>query len=1112
MYDALRRVYARTDWSDRDRVLALGLLMSNVFAALTQQEQIAFSTLFARISYVGHAHQLPQELVRELQHFRQSSYRIRQGMEARPAHWKQGLGALARTIEALTSAGVPPDIAPLVLETSTPDEAVAVLNARAAWRVVAVDDRPEQQYLMAYADDTTAQRIRILYGLPDLNDNFMPTIQAIRRIFGFPVTLQLLEVAVDDDGNCRPKGLVVEPDYLIDVSAVAECFKAQSTEPLYNLVKKFLPYETTPAILLGNVANHFLDRLLQDPEVDFDTLFRETFALYPLVYAPMDDENVRSLGSRARRHFTSLQQMAREGFARQHIQTAEAVLEPSFFSAQYGLQGRLDLFHINEERASIVELKSGQPFFPNGFGISRNHFTQALLYDLLTRSVYRERAQSAKYILYSGVEENPLRFAPTVEAEQWEAVQVRNQLVAIERLLTGITPGQADAEVFNRLTGNSFAGMGYLSRDMSRFESAYAGLSSLERAYMLSFTGFIAREHWLARCGVEGSDQIMGQAARWRQSRADKEQSFSILQGLKLLDNRANSPDPELHFLRGPDTNPLANFRTGDIAVLYPIRHQEDNVLHHQVIKCSITHIDRQHVTVALRYRQSNPRPFAHEGYWALEPDMLDNGFISQYRSLFEWMCAPPDVRARVLDPGSWPLDHADITHPPPPLDLTAEQVGLLQKMTGQRGYFFLWGPPGTGKTSVMLRAYVQWVLEHTSDNILLMAYTNRAVDEMCEALESIGPELRQQYWRIGSRHSTDERYREQLLQRTLAGARSRAALLASLRSRRIILSTVASFSQYSTLLDLHPCQRLVIDEASQLLEPQLIGLLTRFRTAVLIGDHQQLPAVVAQSSEASRVTDSALISIGLVSLADSYFERLYKRCLALNRTDHFGQLSQQGRMHALLMDFPNHHFYQGSLQVMENDAAQVQRLPIPEPLPEGQLPPCPAGMVLPEGGLPVHQRSMFIPAPTDDTTPGYKTSRSEAMIIVWLLQYFCLWYRARGLPWIPGKSLGIITPWRAQIAQIRQVMEENNLNPEDYTIDTVERYQGGARDIILMSCCVQAPFQLQSLVSLSADGVDRKLNVALTRARSFLVVTGVEAMLLEDPRYRAFIQRYRVG
>lgn len=74
---------------------------------------------------------------------------------------------------------------------------------------------------------------------------------------------------------------MIEPDYLIDVSAVAECFKDSGVEPYAYLVKKFLPYTLSPSILLGNIANHFLDRLLHEPEADFPTLFKETSGCIP---------------------------------------------------------------------------------------------------------------------------------------------------------------------------------------------------------------------------------------------------------------------------------------------------------------------------------------------------------------------------------------------------------------------------------------------------------------------------------------------------------------------------------------------------------------------------------------------------------------------------------------------------------------------------------------------------------------------------------------------------------------------------------------------------------------------------------------------------------------
>lgn len=117
--------------------------------------------------------------------------------------------------------------------------------------------------------------------------------------------------------------------------------------------------------------------------------------------------------------------------------------------------------------------------------------------------------------------------------------------------------------------------------------------------------------------------------------------------------------------------------------------------------------------------------------------------------------------------------------------------------------------------------------------------------------------------------------------------------------------------------------------------------------------------------------------------------------------------------------------------------------------------------------------------------------------------------YAAEGRPWRPEQSLGIITPWRAQIAQLRETLAAAGLDPDGITIDTVERYQGGARDIILISCCVHSIAQLNNLVNLSGEGVDRKLNVALTRAREQVIVLGNPEVLREDPRYREFIERY---
>ena len=83
----------------------------------------------------------------------------------------------------------------------------------------------------------------------------------------------------------------------------------------------------------------------------------------------------------------------------------------------------------------------------------------------------------------------------------------------------------------------------------------------------------------------------------------------------------------------------------------------------------------------------------------------------------------------------------------------TAKRAALIA--IAGRHNMLLCGPPGTGKTSIMLRSLGQYIIQNSNDQILFLAYTNRAVDEICEALQMVSLD----FLRIGSRHTAHKKF-----------------------------------------------------------------------------------------------------------------------------------------------------------------------------------------------------------------------------------------------------------------------------------------------------------------------------------------------------------------
>jgi DNA replication ATP-dependent helicase Dna2 len=388
-----------------------------------------------------------------------------------------------------------------------------------------------------------------------------------------------------------------------------------------------------------------------------------------------------------------------------------------------------------------------------------------------------------------------------------------------------------------------------------------------------------------------------------------------------------------------------------------------------------------------------------------------------------------------------------------------------------------------------------------------LLAYTNRAVDEICDAVntaifnfnfENDENNLVGNFLRIGQEIATAPRHRGRLLEKLAEKVKSRLELKQLLAKHRIVVGTVASVLAKPDVFKLKNFDTVIVDEASQIVEPQMIGILPLVKKFILIGDHKQLPAIVQQSSLLSKVNEPELNQIGLNDMRNSYFERIIGLAIKNGWTHAYHQLTRQGRMHSEIMHFSNVHFYEAKLQTLSQDGWQYAPIHFKKIDTHNKL----------ESTIATN-RLLFIPSQREEIDKSDKINLFEAKKVVELIKAVRDLYLKNDLPFSPEKTIGVITPFRNQISLIKTELEKANIpNTETITIDTVERYQGSQRDIIIISLCMNERYQLNSLTSYASDGItDRKLNVALTRARQQLFLIGNKDVLRQDKNYRSLIE-----
>lgn len=1091
-------------------------LLERICRAQMQSSSLQMTDLSARISFIAAKTGLSVGEQNRLHTFRLTSNQIlNRCLEPNREKLLRDVKTLAFLVRKLSGENIPDELYRLLPRADATYLVAPPARERVRRMRVCFQYADEQYLYVTPLDEVSEKPYLVRYNIPQINEEFAETCKLLWQ----HAQMNLLDVAIDEAGILTPSFIVLEPDYLIDISSLAECFRDYGHHPGNYFLSRMQPIENARPLLLGNIANLFLDEWIHAPneDIDYRTCMQKAFRRYPIELAACPDlrdrEKERQFFDDCKLHFEHIRETVNDTFhtAGYELDKTDAVLEPSYICEALGLQGRLD--YMQRDMSSFIEMKSGKA---DEYAIrgrvepKENNKVQMLLYQaVLQYSMGMDHRKVKAYLLYTRY---PLLYPSRPSwAMVRRVIDLRNRIVADEYGIQLHNNPEYTARKLEEINASTLNERGlrgrfwetYLRPPIDRFQEKLQRLSAIEKSYFYAVYNFLTKELYTSKSGDVDYEGRTGAASLWLSTLAEKCEAGEIIYNLRIRENHAaDEHKAYLLLVRSdfeekelPETvadndiqNVLPNFRQGDAIILYERNCGTDNVTNKMVFKGNIEHLTDYEISIRLRATQQNPSVLPADSLYAIEHDTMDTTFRSMYQGLYAYLSATQERRDLLLAQRPPKFDES--------LDSLVSQAKddftrVALKAQAAQDYFLLIGPPGTGKTSCALKKMVETFHADKGVQILLLSYTNRAVDEICKSLASIRPAV--DFIRVGSELSCDETYRTHLIENELASCNRRSEVYERIRSCRIIVGTVAAISGKPELFRLKHFNVAIIDEATQILEPQLLGILcargeeggNAIDKFILIGDHKQLPAVVLQSSEQSAIYEESLMSIGLTNLKDSLFERLYRNCTARQSplTSHpsYDMLCRQGRMHPEVALFANRAFYGGRL------------IPV---------------------GLP-HQledsdtvcRLAFYPSIPEKTGTSTKINHSEARIVADLVARI---YEDCRIDFDEARTLGIITPYRSQIALIKKEIAALGIPALNrIMVDTVERFQGSERDVIIYSCCINSYFQLKFVSNLTEeDGtlIDRKLNVALTRARKQMFVRGVPKYLKSNPLYESLL------
>ncbi|KAF4701127.1 hypothetical protein FOZ63_011311, partial [Perkinsus olseni] len=433
-------------------------------------------------------------------------------------------------------------------------------------------------------------------------------------------------------------------------------------------------------------------------------------------------------------------------------------------------------------------------------------------------------------------------------------------------------------------------------------------------------------------------------------------------------------------------------------------------------------------------------------------------------------------------------------------------------------------GPPGTGKTTVLVSYILEAIQAH--QRLLVCAPSNVAVDNLLERVTSVGGVSN--VVRIGhparvceglERYTLDAKLSQNEQQQLVGDIRkeidsclkkgrkakdrsSRRAMQGEVRELRkelrsrerravsevihqssVVFATCAAAGgrtlaramndghgeSPSRLFDV-----VVIDEAAQAIEaacwiPLLLG-----RKAVLAGDHKQLAATVLSEEAAKKGLQETLFGRLMAMMEEATNEE--------GREMPCVMLSTQYRMNETIMGWSNSQFYGGHLVAAESVKSRTLQQLTQQGIPDSRIE---------QLGAWVDQDMLGRPLLWIDTAGvdwmheddvGEEESRSNSAEVAIVAKYISF-LRTAG---IGRDRTAVISPYNRQVRLIRDALKDSLGETDASFVSTVDSYQGQEQEVVVLSLVRSND---AGEVGFLKDY--RRLNVAVTRAKRQLVIVG---------------------